>query len=172
MKNYQKHPKPYINHSKSFKTHFYELLFFEHTSGIFDIIKCLLIQCVLEICLRRKMRKEVLQIFTGRICVWIFMRPVSFKKTSRIFVFFQQTCFSSLMIIIDDHHWWSSLMIINDEKACLMKKHENHRNFFSKGNGPHKNPYANPSSENLKHRPAHMLPETDSEKQFYEKTCS
>ena len=44
--------------------------------------------------------------------------------------------------------------------------------FYGKGKGPHKNPYANPCSENLKHLPAHLLPETDLKKQFSENTFS
>ena len=47
---------------------------------------------------------------------------------------------------------------------------ENPRNFFSKGNGPHKNPDANPLCENSNHLRTHLLPETNFPKQFYEKT--
>ena len=59
-------------------------------------------------------------------------------------------------------------MIINDEKTCLMKKHENHRNFFPKGNGPHKNPYANPPSEKLKTISTNLSPETNFQNASYE----
>ena len=53
---------------------------------------------------------------------------------------------------------------MSDEKTRKSSK------LFSKGNGPHKNPYANPSSEKLKTIRTHLLPETDLEKQFSEKT--
>ena len=51
-----------------------------------------------------------------------------------------------------------------------VEKTENPPSFSSQGKGPHKNPYGNPSSEKLKGLPAHLLPETDLEKHFSEKT--
>ncbi len=53
-----------------------------------------------------------------------------------------------------------------------MKKHEKPRNFFSKGNGPHKNPDPKSSSEKLKTIRTNLLPETNFQTASYERSFS
>ena len=87
---------------------------------------------------------------------------------------YHKSCLFLRQIMFPYHKsYWQQIMFASNRSCLLPTDHISHGDtgkssevFYGKGKGPHKNPYANPSSENLKHLPAHLLPETELENIF------